>query len=407
MASIHTKNKLEDHLNWKEKILSVINAPDLGMAEPERGFLRDYCDYASELTDAPEHYHLFVGLGLLSAVLGRNVYIPFGAQKIFPNLWLILLAPSSVFRKSTCISMGRRILHRVDSSLILPNEFTPESLLAGLSTNPRGIFFWSEFGGALSCFDRSYMVGMKETLTDLYDCPPSYTRKLKGEEFVIEDPCLSILAGTAMDWFLSKCKEGDVKGGFLARFVYVPAFEKTKSIAIPPKPDPGVAAKLIRELQEVREIEGEINIDLIKQCYEEWHLAHESELREENNVESLSGFWSRLEIYALKFAMLYHVSEEKNLQISTFSLFKAIDLVELLKKNVRSMVKEQWVFGQDAKEKQKLLKIIRNKAGITRRKLLQNSNMLAKRFDVIVGTLKQEGNIQEEKGRYYPIVSNG
>lgn len=407
MSSQTTGNKLDEYLKKKEKILAVIGTPDFGMATPERGFLKGYCDYASELTDAPEHYHLFTGHSVLSATLGRNVYIPFGAQKIFPNLWVILLAPSSVFRKSTAMSLGRSILNKMDDSLILPNEFTPESLLAGLSDKTQGIFLWSEFGGALSCFERSYMIGMKETLTDLYDCPPVYKRKLKSEEFVIKEPCLSILAGTAMDWFLDKCKEGDVRGGFLARFVYVPAFEKTKRIAIPQKPDPAAAAKLVRELQELQKIEGEVQLDLIKQRYEEWLFAHEDELLQENNGGSLSGFWSRLGTYCLKFALLYHISEEKNLQISTVSLLKAIDLVELLKDNVRKLVKEEWVFGQDAKDKQKVLRIIRKNPGIQRRRLLQNSNMLARRLNMIIATLQQEGSIREEKRQYYPSVSNG
>lgn len=393
--------KLENHLKWREKVLEVINAPDFGMATPETGFLKDYCEYASKLTDAPEHYHLFVALSIVSTVLGKNVYIPFGAQKIYPNLWVILLAPSSVFRKSTCISMGRSILHKVDNSLILPNEFTPEALLSGLTTKPQGIFLWSEFAGALSCFDRSYMVGMKETLTDLYDCPPVYTRKLKNDEFVIQEPCLSILAGTAMDWFLDKCKEGDVRGGFLARFAYVPAFDKSRRIAIPPKPDPGAAAKLIRELQELKNFQGEMNTELIEKGYQDWLFAHEDQLQEENGTGSLGGFWSRLGIYVLKFAMLYQVSEEKNLRISTVSLFKAIDLVELLKESARKLVKEEWVFGQDAKDKQKVLRIIKKKPGIKRSQLLRNSNMGASRFKGALDTLKQEGSVYQEEGGYY------
>jgi hypothetical protein len=397
-----SNNKLEEQIEREEAILRIINSPDLGMAAPESGFLRDYYDYASELTDAPEHYHLFVGHSILSAVLGRNVFIPFGAQKIFPNLWVILLAPSSVFRKSTCIHMGRDILHKLDDSLIQANEFTPESLLAGLVDKPHGIFLWSEFGGALSCFERSYMVGMKETLTDLYDCPPIYKRKLREKEFIIENPCLSILAGTAIDWFLSKCKEGDIRSGFLARFVYVPAFKKSKRIAIPLRADPSVAAKIVRELQKLADIKGEVNTDLVKPTYEDWLFSHEDQLDTEANAESLSGFWSRLGMYVLKFALLYNISEEKSLVISTVSLLKAIELVELLKQSVKVLVKEEWVFGQDAKEKQKLLRIIRNKPGIDRRRLLQNSNMIAQRFKAVLDTLIQEGSVVPKDGSYYP-----
>lgn len=379
------------------------NKSVLGMAEPERGFLKDYCTYATELTDAPPHYHLFVALSLVSTILTDKVYIPFGAMKIFPNLWTILLAPSSVFRKSTAINIGRRILSRVDESLLLPNEFTPEALLTGLTTKPQGIFLWSEFAGALAMFDRSYMIGMKETLTDLYDCPEVYKRKLKEAEYAIKNPCLSILAGTAIDWFLDKCKEGDIRSGFLARFLYVPAFSKTHRIGIPDRPDPAKANNLVKELRSLKDFEGEINVKYIKEKYDEWVFALEDSLSEEEEEGTLSGFWSRLGIYALKFMTIYNVAEEKSLTISDPSFFKAIELVEILRNNVRILVTENWIFGQDAKDKVKILERIQKNPGITKRTLLQNSHMLSRRFNAILDTLIEEKSVDLEEGRLYTV----
>lgn len=373
----------------------------LGIAEPQQGFFKDYCDYAAKLTDAPPHYHLFVALSLVSTILTNKVYIPFGAQKLFPNLWTILMAPSSTYRKSTTIGIGTDVLSRANEELILPEEFTPEAFLTGLAQKPHGLLVWNEFGSILSSFERSYMLGMRETLTNLYDSPSSYKRKLKDTEYVIKDPCLSILAATTIDWFIEKCKEGDIRGGFLARFFYVPSAKKTKREGIPPKADDLKRNNLVKELNALSQIEGEVNTEYIKPKYDEWLFALEDQLEQKPEIETLSGFWTRLGIYALKFMMIYNIAEEKSLTISEPSFFKAIELVEILKNNVEKLVKEHWIFGQDAKDKAKLLKMIKSRPGITRRKLLQNSHMIARRLNPIIDTLIEEHSIEKEGDRFY------
>ena len=66
------------------------------------------------------------------------------------------------------------------------------------------------------------MLGFKELLTETYDSPRRYTRTLKSaaDPVVIEDPCLSILAASTLDWFLEKTKARDIRSGFFSRFIY-------------------------------------------------------------------------------------------------------------------------------------------------------------------------------------------
>jgi hypothetical protein len=389
------------------EIYSKETGADLDLALPEKGFLKDYYDFAKELTDAPEHYHIFGGLSVLSAVVGNNIHLPFGPWRIYPNLWIVLLAPSSIFRKSTVITIVRKIITAVDNTIILPNEFTPEVLVSSMEKNPQGILIWSEFASALSNFERSYMMGTKEFLTDIYDCPPIYRRKIREKEFTIENPCISILAGTAIDWFLSKCKEGDVRGGFLARFVYVPATAKTKRISIPPPYDPKELNHLSSKLKIIKEITGTADIKGIESIYDKWAIGHDEELERETDQERLSGFFTRLSIYALKFAMLYQLAQDQSVVISDESMTRAISLTHYLKRNVRRLVKEEFVFGKEEKQKKKLLDCIRRNPGITKRIILQRTKMTLKTLEPILITLITEGSVRVEKGSYYPCQSVG
>lgn len=390
-----------------KEIYSKETDADLDLALPESGFLKDYYDFAKELTDAPEHYHIFGGLSVLSAVVGNNIHLPFGPWKIYPNLWIVLLAPSSIFRKSTVITIARKLITRVDSKIILPNEFTPEVLVSSMEANPKGILIWSEFASALSNFERSYMMGTKEFLTDVYDCPPLYRRKIREKEFTIENPCLSILAGTAIDWFLSKCKEGDVRGGFLARFVYVPATAKTKRISIPPAYDPHSLECLKEKLIRIRDIKGEADVEGVFSIYDKWAKAHDEELEKETDQERLSGFFTRLSIYALKFAMLYQLAQDRSVVISDEAITRAIALTHYLKRNIKKLVTEEFIFGKEEKEKKKVLDCIRRTPGISKRKILQNTKMTLRTLNPILYTLVVERSVRPEKDRYYPCQSVG
>ena len=63
-------------------------------------FVEAYIEFAQEVTDAPITFHNFMGYAVISAVVGRNVYFPFGDMNLYPNLYMLFIAASSRFRKS-------------------------------------------------------------------------------------------------------------------------------------------------------------------------------------------------------------------------------------------------------------------------------------------------------------------
>ena len=163
-------------------------------AIPPDGFIRDYVDFASGLTDAPKVFHLFCGLSLLGSALGRRAWVPgFGGQNLFPNLWLTILAPSSRYRKSTAVGIAENLLRQAGINT-LPQEFSRESLISMLQQEPHSTFIWSEFGSALGLLEKEYMAGTKDLLADLYDCPEQYRRILSQQTLEVRNPYISILA---------------------------------------------------------------------------------------------------------------------------------------------------------------------------------------------------------------------
>lgn len=160
---------------------AVSDSPDLARWEAPDGVLRLYEQYWLPTTDAPQEYIVGSGFAVLAAAIEDRVFLPFGGQNIYRNLWVLLLGPSSFYRKSTCVSKARKTLARLydgdaAGGALLPDEFSREALLRRLSERSQGLLTFSEFSGAMAAMGRDYMGGTKEFLADLYDSPQSYTR---------------------------------------------------------------------------------------------------------------------------------------------------------------------------------------------------------------------------------------
>lgn len=386
--------------------------PFLGAWEPLPGLLRDYEIYWTPTTDAPRIYHVACSLVVVSTILEQRVYLPFGGDRLYPNLWALILGPSSFYRKSTCLAKAKKVLVKLHEgsgqSPIFPDEFSREALLKRLSERAQGLLAYSEFSGALAAFSRDYMSGTKETLADLYDCPEKYQRIVGAQVWTLHDVYLNILGASQTDWFLEKLKSGDIRGGFLARFTFWPAFEKPRFLAVPPEPDGRVGARLLSGLNRLRNVRGAAVLGASESAlYSNWVERHERELHGASNVGELSPFWSRLSVTTLKLAMLLQVSHDYSLTISTEAMQRAIDLTEFLKASLRYLFAEEFAFTEPMRNKQKVLRLIRrHPEGIQRRDLMRASSLLARDFDAVVSTLQQEELICQRGKGYLPLNSS-
>jgi hypothetical protein len=189
----------------------------------------------------------------VAAVLERRVRIPYWAQHIYPSLYAAAMAPSSRFHKTSAQAPPVRLLSSFSTSrrrkdpnnktatitdeapIVLPREFSTEAFLEILSEQPCGILTWGEIGLALKRLGRDYNAGMVELLTELYDCPETpLVKRLRSGEWTITNPCLSIFGATTQHWLESSLTEDLALGGFLPRWLIIPATEPEEFIEIPP-----------------------------------------------------------------------------------------------------------------------------------------------------------------------------
>lgn len=376
-----------------------VEGPTLRGWEQPRGTLRLYEEYHLPCTDAPREYNIACGLAVHAALVGHQVWIPFGGQRLGLNLWALVLGPSSDFRKSTTVNQARRTIRALydgapESAPLLPDEFSREALLRDLSEHPQGLLTYSEFSGALAAYSRDYMSGTKETLSDLYDGPSVYTRKVGVNTFTIRGACLSILAASQTQWFLEKLKAGDVRGGFLARFTFWPAFAKAYVLPIPPDPDSAIGARLLAGLNDLRRVHGPMELPAdVRTRYSAWIVGHEKELRGVDRVADLSPFWTRLSVTTLKLAALLQLSQGLDRVIRLDSLDRAISLTEYLKAALRHLFAEEFAFSKPMQDRQRVLRYVAGHPGCKRRDILRNCNLLLKELWPVLASLEEEGRL--------------
>lgn len=180
-----------------------------------------YYDYS---TDAPERYGWWLSVQLLGHALGYNTIHLIQPGEVRHNLYLILIGPSTLSRKTTSQGLARRVY---PYSYSLPKESSPEKFVVEMSEQSNRMLWMGEFTKFLKQAQRGgYMSGMIELYNDFYDCPDFFERKLMkrkdGEnEFIVENAYLSVNTTVTPEMLKEYISEELVRGGFLARWILV------------------------------------------------------------------------------------------------------------------------------------------------------------------------------------------
>lgn len=373
-------------------------------------FIDDYIKYAVDLCDAPVVYHKFVARALVGLACRNRAYCQFGAARIFPNIWMILIGQSSLFRKTTSIDQGLQIMDKVDPHHRLPNEITPQALIPALANQPYGTLYFSEYRTLASFLDYDYMKASEPILTDFYDVPDYRSKKLSDKNtkrevfFEVRYPTISILSATTMDWFVESIKKGQIEGGYLPRYLIVLARSKERT------GPPGILDmikknKLVAELQLIQKFvsdEADSDTSADKQMeikfapdaytrYFRWLDTFETSF---DHTQLITPFFSRLTIYALKFCIIEAVGAMSR-TISLSNVEAAIETVGYVLDSLKDLQENELAFTDYEKMRKKVVDAIKqNPMGISQSKLTKKVRIHTRDLAELIGRLTRTGEIK-------------
>jgi hypothetical protein len=104
-------------------------------------WLQQHMDWAGATgNQTPMIFHQAAGLWLLSTAIGRRLYgeAPWGV-KLYPNLYLMLVAGTTFYRKSTAYKLAEQVARDAIPHMLMPTPGSPERFqeaLAGQDCRP-------------------------------------------------------------------------------------------------------------------------------------------------------------------------------------------------------------------------------------------------------------------------------
>ncbi len=205
---------------------------------PTQGFFPRYVKYASELTDAPEVFHVAAALAVHSAVCSNYAEVCYSTKshgKILhswspTHLWVFLVAPSGNGRKTTAINLASEVAGPIISGQKIAVDTSPASTWGLVARHPDAFLEYPEGGALISLLNAPYWASGRGLLTQMYD-GKDMKRSLAGEAtkkdpnplprtVFIKRPRITMLVGIAPS-HLDRAKDAEFTGGFIGRTMIV------------------------------------------------------------------------------------------------------------------------------------------------------------------------------------------
>lgn len=306
----------------------------------QKGFITDFI-YALRGTEAPTAYCVWSALFALATIIKREAWLEWYPQRIYPNLFIILVGPAGVVKKSTSISFADSILKHVERHIedpndrhiktpsIVRNKSTPEAILEAMRIETPKYVFRSLDGRPVTDSDgnlRTYsntsevsivvselavMIGkqrynesMVDLLLDLYDPHEVFEYRTVGKGPIkLRRLCTSIIGATTPDGFANSIPRQATGDGFLSRTIVI-AQKSTKRRFPQPRrpkgaPDNDELSKRLAHIA-VNTVGAFTFSEAAFKAYENWYFLFKDRLE----VDPDQGVKSRQDITLMKLSML-------------------------------------------------------------------------------------------------------
>jgi hypothetical protein len=360
---------------------------------PCTGWLHDYIEYTRN-TEPPTVFHFFAGMSAIGSSLARNVFFDMGPYQIFPNLCVVIVAPSGKCRKTSACNVAVGLFRAIGGN-VLADKVTPEALISAFQdrSSATGLIYAPELAVFLG--KQKYQEGMVPLLTALFDCPKEWSSAtiMRGDN-QLRNVALSFLVCSTMDWIQTAIPRDAFGGGFMSRLLFVVQNDTPRSFPHPPPLDLVVQSRLKKELFAYTRLRGKFAItDEADAWYVDWYnTKHESIASE----RQFAGYVERKPDHLHRLAMILTIAElqpdkHTDLILTLPKLKQALSILNWVEANLPAAFAEmsQTPMGE---ESAKLMKQLKAKGGQIAHSewLRMNTHRMNKdQFKASVGTLRE------------------
>lgn len=286
----------------------------------------------TEDAESPRSFIFWSGLAAISAVVRRNVWINKKIYKLYPNVFVMLVAKSGL-RKGFPVKIAQKLVEAVECTKVISGRNSIQAIILELSrqwtlesgkvlTNAHAFVVNDELGSLLVQDPSAQTI-----LTTLYDSfyHSNWTDTLKSDgRKTLKDIYITMLSATNQVHLTEFLDTTSVTGGFIGRTLII--YEEKKS-KINPLIDLDEMVEINLEplkqrLGVISLLKGQMRLEAAaKVKYKDWYLEYNS-----NENEDDTGTADRLHDHILKISMLLSLAERDDLIITPIHIDNAIEL---------------------------------------------------------------------------------
>ena len=411
--------------------------------------IQKYIRYASPLSDVPDEFLLMPFIAHIGATIGRKRFIKLGGVTLYPVIWTVIFAGSSVMRKSTGLNLARKPFKYIEQkwkadydvkldewkakekqakkdkekfdepkpkrkTLYCSDGFSDLTFWQGLQDNGHIISFASEFTALWQELTRNRN-GLQDLALQIFDADDSIRRNtVSGGDIELNNPIWCLAGATTLSAFQRSLTATERGSGLLQRILPVTATKRTKpykALTELNQPDSDAYNYLSYEMEAlIRLVPTAMNLSgSATEFYTQWsHQQHEKALSLERQIEDIGGYISRLDSYCLKFALIFQTLDDPDQPISLKNMQASVLLCEWLMNHIIFMLQEKYIFNRYYADRLKIRELLKRNDGIMSRTDLMNHSKLDKESldraienDVEAGIIEK---VEKDTGGKRPLI---
>lgn len=361
---------------------------------------------------SPMTPHIFLESAPLWAAglaIARRAVLRLSFDDIYPNLYILWVAPTTYYHKSTGLKAITNLVRSTLQHLLLPETTTPEMLMAKLAgqkpanydqllpsekkLEDLGTRFAGQRGMSIDeaskiLIPKKYMEGHAEALMQLFDGADRMERELRGDgKLIVYNPSLSLIGATTPTMLARYMTDSEWESGLMARFMLLTPTEKDmKYVVSDATPElaqkmEGLKSRLLRihnafpvppewealygsdDLVRLPNIETSMESEVMKRFHAYSEAMHTLTDPRQGLDERLRGNYGRFPVLTMKLSLILTLMDwvedgvKGTPRISLAHWARAQMLTEGYRTSAHHLLAELNV-GQDVKNEQKILDFI-------------------------------------------------
>ena len=397
--------------------------------------VKNYLNYASPLTDAPDEFLLTPFLAITGALIGKKRWIELGGNNIYPIVWTVIFAGSSTFRKTTAQNKAKKPFDSVHTNWKLAykanleewnrkakeaeenkekfKEPPPKLKTLYCSDGFSDLTFWEmlrDNGNLISVANEFTALwieltrsrnAMQDLALQLFDADSVRRNTRMGGDIQLETPIWCLTGATTITAFQRSLTATERGSGLLQRILPVTIEERTKpfkAMTELPKPNAELYERLNANMEAVSRLHS-APVSLSKEAevrFTAWsYELHERTLKLEKQISDIGGYLSRLNTYGLKFALIFQTLDQPDQPISAGNMQASISLCEWLFNHIIYMLERNYIFNRFYADRLKIREILKKNGGaMNRTDLMNHSHMDKEQLDRALDNEMEAGYIE-------------